>query len=90
MKWFVESHLTGIQLIPFDSFKKMTAASAEKQPDLFIIDMDKWEQKDDSFERWLQSVRWIGISSERIFQTAYRDCVSGPKMSCFARSLRMN
>lgn len=72
MKWFVESHLTGIQLIPFDSFKKMTAASAEKQPDLFIIDMDKWEQKDDSFERWLQSVRWIGISSERIFQTAYR------------------
>lgn len=72
IRWLVESHATGVRLVAFDAVEKMLEAFAREKPDLYIIDMDKWAQNDDSLGRWLQSVRWLGISSERIFQTAYR------------------
>lgn len=72
IRWLVESHVTGVKLVPFDRVENMLEAFAKEQPELYIIDMDKWEPDDDSFGSWLQSVRWLGISSERIFQTAYR------------------
>lgn len=72
IRWLVESHITSVKLAAFDSVEKMLEAFAREKPDLHIIDMDKWAQNDDSLGRWLQSVRWLGISSERIFQTAYR------------------
>lgn len=72
IRWLVESHVTGVKLVPFDRVENMLEAFAKEQPELYIIDMDKWEPDDDSFSSWLRSVRWLGISSERIFQTAYR------------------
>lgn len=74
IRWIIESQLTGVELKKWESIERFAIALETDIPDLLLIDMDAWTQKDDSFGKLLQknNVCWIGISSERIFQTAYR------------------
>lgn len=74
IRWIIASQMTGIDLAKWDSIEDFTKACEEEAPDLLLLDMDAWGQQDESFGERLQkrNVRWLGISSERIFQTAYR------------------
>ncbi|MBS4210219.1 response regulator transcription factor [Bacillus sp. FJAT-50079] len=75
IRWMLESHFTGIELSVYNSFADVINDIQHKgKPDLAIIDMDKWQEEESSIEKFLQkqSIHWLGLSSERIFQTAYR------------------
>lgn len=74
IRWIIESHLTGVELKTFHTNEDLVEALQRKVPDLVILDMDGWPQEEEVFaELWQQKkLRWLGISSERIFQTAYR------------------
>lgn len=74
IRWVIESHLTGVRLALWNSIEEFEA-SLERQPAaLIILDMDSWTNEKQRFGEWLRQkrIRWLGISSERIFQTAYR------------------
>ncbi len=74
IRWLVESQMTGIDLSKWDSIEEFITVGKEEVPDLLLVDMDAWMQQDERFGELLKksNVRWLGISSERIFQTAYR------------------
>lgn len=74
IRWLVESQMTGIDLFKWDSIEEFAKIGKEEVPDLLLLDMDAWMQEGESFGELLKksNVRWLGISSERIFQTAYR------------------
>ncbi|MFK2827076.1 helix-turn-helix domain-containing protein [Bacillus sp. B190/17] len=74
IRWMLESHFTGIQLILWETIEDF-AAGIRKQPvELVILDMDKWPHESEEVGELLRQHKfhWIGVSSERIFQTAYR------------------
>lgn len=74
IQWMIESHLPGIRLTVWDSLEGFAEAVQNERPDLVILDMDSWIQSNEGFCELLQRyrIRWLGLSSERIFQTAYR------------------
>ncbi|WP_299089053.1 response regulator transcription factor [uncultured Metabacillus sp.] len=74
IRWIIQSHVTGIQLTSFEEIKELSNVIKYEKPDFVIIDMDKWALKDDPLKEVLQTkqIRWLGISSERVFQVAYR------------------
>ncbi|MGP7816950.1 response regulator transcription factor [Niallia sp. 01092] len=74
IRWVIESHFTGIQLKLWDTMVSFENGVEKQQPDLVILDMDGWEDESEKFDKIRKrlGMRWIGISSERIFQTAYR------------------
>lgn len=74
VRWMIESHLPGIQLMVWDSMEEFSEAVQNERPDLVILDMDSWTKSSEGFCDLLQRyrIRWLGLSSERIFQTAYR------------------
>ncbi|HWO97173.1 MAG TPA: helix-turn-helix domain-containing protein [Bacillus sp. (in: firmicutes)] len=74
IRWIVESHFTGVRLIMWDNIEAFENGRRKHQPDLVILDMDGWKQESERFGGLMQQhgIRWLGISSERIFQTAYR------------------
>jgi YesN/AraC family two-component response regulator len=74
IRWIVQSHLTGIQLTIWDDLKELSKALGHDKPDFLILDMDKWSLDDETLKDTLQTnkIRWLGISSERVFQVAYR------------------
>ncbi|MCM3725126.1 helix-turn-helix domain-containing protein [Neobacillus cucumis] len=74
IRWIVESHLAGVRLILWDTLEEFENGLKRQEPDLVILDMDGWANESERFGRLMQqrSFRWLGISSERIFQTAYR------------------
>lgn len=74
IRWILQSHLTGIQLTILDDIRGISNAILHSKPDFIILDMDKWTLDDDTLKDVLQNnkIRWIGISSERVFQVAYR------------------
>lgn len=74
IRWLVESQMTGIDLFKWDSIEEFAKIGKEEVPDLLLLDMDAWMQEGEGFGELLKksNVRWLGISSERIFQTAYR------------------
>ena len=74
VRWMIESHLPGIQLMVWDSMEEFSEAVQNERPDLVILDMDSWTKNSEGFCELLQRyrIRWLGLSSERIFQTAYR------------------
>jgi YesN/AraC family two-component response regulator len=74
IRWIVQSHLTGIQLTIWDDIKELSNALLHDKPDFIILDMDKWSWDEESLKDALQTnkIRWLGISSERVFQVAYR------------------
>ncbi|WP_088013761.1 response regulator transcription factor [Gottfriedia acidiceleris] len=73
IRWVVESHFTGINLVSWKTMGEFEKAIQKQQPDLVIFDMDHWKNESERFGELIQkfSIRWLGISSERIFQTAY-------------------
>lgn len=74
MKWVVESHMNGVKLQTFHSIDSLREIMELSRPNLVILDMDKWTDGYDELCSLLKQrrIRWLGISSERIFQTAYR------------------
>jgi len=74
IRWIIQSHLTGVQLTTWDDIRGLANALNYNMPDLIILDMDKWEWDDEMLKAALQNnkIRWLGISSERVFQVAYR------------------
>ena len=74
IRWIIESHLPGIRLTVWESIEAFSGAVQSERPDLVILDMDRWMQSSEEFCELLQRqrIRWLGLSSERIFQTAYR------------------
>lgn len=74
IQWIVSAHLPGVELAILHEVTHFIEALRYQQADLFILDMDSWPWQDEQLSDALRHpyVRWIGISSERIFQTAYR------------------
>jgi YesN/AraC family two-component response regulator len=74
IRWMVESHFTRVRLVLWETIEEFTNGMRKQQPDLVILDMDGWKHESERFGELMQqhSIRWLGISSERIFQTAYR------------------
>lgn len=74
IRWMLESHFTGVRLILWDTMEEFESGMQKQRPDLVILDMDGWKHESEKFGELMQqhSIRWLGISSERIFQTAYR------------------
>ncbi|MCG7335740.1 helix-turn-helix domain-containing protein [Sporosarcina sp. ACRSM] len=74
IRWIVESHLSGSVMTTFASLEEYIQQVDKNSPDLLLLDMDGWTTENNRLDEQLQQAnfRWIGISSERIFQTAYR------------------
>jgi len=74
IRWIVESHITDAKIKTWDSLSKYVSTLQNETPDLLLLDMDAWNQENEHIGELLRktNIRWIGISSERIFQTAYR------------------
>ncbi len=74
IRWMIESQFTGVRLIVWDTMEEFKNGIQKQRPDLVILNMDGWKDETERFGEWMQQhgVRWLGISSERIFQTAYR------------------
>lgn len=74
IRWILESHLTGVRVILWKTVDEFEGGIRKRVPDLVILDMDGWNYDSKRFSELMQQYRfrWLGISSERIFQTAYR------------------
>ncbi|QDQ00729.1 helix-turn-helix domain-containing protein [Lysinibacillus fusiformis] len=74
IRWIVETHLKGATMTTFTSLEAYVQQFAHESPDLLLLDMDAWVYENEGIGELLQKmrIRWLGISSERIFQTAYR------------------
>ncbi|MGD6856839.1 hypothetical protein ACQCVO_17340 [Bacillus infantis] len=74
IRWVLESHLSGIDLRVWKNIRDFLAAIEHVSSGLVIINMDSWDQFSGEEAEELKNKRlcWLGISSERIFQTAYR------------------
>ncbi|USK70513.1 response regulator transcription factor [Peribacillus asahii] len=74
IRWIVESHLTGVRLILWQTIEEFESGMHSQQPEFVILDMDGWTDDSERMGVLLKQrgIRWLGISSERIFQTAYR------------------
>ncbi|WP_338786971.1 helix-turn-helix domain-containing protein [Metabacillus sp. FJAT-53654] len=73
IRWILQSHFTGIQLTVLDNMKGLLNTIQYEKPDFIIVDMDKWTWENDTLKDALQTnkIRWLGISSERVFRVAY-------------------
>ncbi len=74
ISWIIDSHFTGVKLTIWDSVEELAEGLQTQRADLVVLDMDGWEQAFEKLCNFLQQhrIHWLGISSERIFQTAYR------------------
>ncbi|AMQ08642.1 AraC family transcriptional regulator [Sporosarcina psychrophila] len=74
IRWIIETHLSGAVMTTFSTLEAYVHQFENDPPDLLLLDMDAWTHENEGIEELLQKVTicWIGISSERIFQTAYR------------------
>ncbi|HEY9578095.1 MAG TPA: AraC family transcriptional regulator, partial [Pseudobacillus sp.] len=74
IRWVIESHLTGVKLITWNTIEEFEGVMERQRVALVILNMDGWTDEKTQFGEALKqkNVRWLGISSERIFQTAYR------------------
>ncbi|MHA6259797.1 helix-turn-helix transcriptional regulator [Sporosarcina sp. CAU 1771] len=74
IRWIVETHLSDVEIISWDTFTEYAQIFREETSHLLLIDMDNWTKEHDDFFSIHSSENnnWIGISSERIFRTAYR------------------
>lgn len=74
IRWLVESHFTGVRLVSWNTIEEVESGIKKQKPELVILDMDGWKDERERFGKVMQQnrIRWLGISSERIFQTAYR------------------
>jgi YesN/AraC family two-component response regulator len=70
LKWIITSQLRDIKVEVVEDVEQFSKHVKEYAVDFLIVDLDLWESQQPSFLP--PQVQWIGISSERTFQTAYR------------------
>ncbi|MGG3452090.1 helix-turn-helix transcriptional regulator [Domibacillus aminovorans] len=72
IEWMIKSHIQDIELVLINSPAHLTVRLESERPLIAVLDMDQWEQEALGELMKKHNVRWLGLSSERIFQTAYR------------------
>lgn len=70
LKWIITSQLRDIKVEVVEDVEQFSKHVKEYAVDFLIVDLDLWEPQQPSFLP--PQVQWLGISSERTFQTAYR------------------
>ncbi|MFC6039003.1 helix-turn-helix domain-containing protein [Paenisporosarcina macmurdoensis] len=70
LKWIITSQLRDIKVEVVEDVEQFSKHVKEYAVDFLIVDLDLWESQQPSFLP--PQVQWLGISSERTFQTAYR------------------
>lgn len=70
IKWMISSQIRDVEVVLADSINILKEELSTQPYDFFIIDMDLWPTQEESFLP--SGVDWLGISSDRTFQTAYR------------------
>ncbi|WP_019412908.1 helix-turn-helix transcriptional regulator [Paenisporosarcina sp. TG20] len=70
LKWIITSQLRDIHVDVVDDVQQFEIHIKDQASDYLIVDLDLWGSQERSFLP--QQVQWLGISSERTFQTAYR------------------
>lgn len=70
IKWMITSQMRDVQVETSESISTLREDILSKNVDFFIIDMDLWPD----FEETIlpKGAVWLGLSSDRTFQTAYR------------------
>lgn len=70
IKWMITSQMRDVPVETSDSISTLREDIFSKKIDFFIIDMDLWPD----FEETIlpKGAVWLGMSSDRTFQTAYR------------------
>ncbi|MCM3789299.1 helix-turn-helix transcriptional regulator [Domibacillus indicus] len=72
IEWMIKSHLQTLDLTLLHSVSELDAAFERERPLMAIVDMDQWQHEDVGKLLKRYNARWLGLSSERIFQTAYK------------------
>lgn len=70
LKWIITSQLRDIKVDVVEDVQQFSKHVKEHATDFLIVDLDLWASQESSFLP--QQVHWLGISSERTFQSAYR------------------
>ncbi|HLG26981.1 MAG TPA: helix-turn-helix domain-containing protein [Paenisporosarcina sp.] len=70
LKWIITSQLRDIKVEVVEDVEQFSKHVKEYATDFLIVDLDLWASQESSFLP--QQVHWLGISSERTFQSAYR------------------
>ncbi|WP_017380982.1 response regulator transcription factor [Paenisporosarcina sp. TG-14] len=70
LKWIITSQLRDLHVDIVDDVQQFSKHIKDHASDFLIVDLDLWSSQEQSFLP--QHIQWLGISSERTFQTAYR------------------
>jgi two-component system response regulator YesN len=70
IKWMISSQLRDIEVTSSDSVNTLREDSLTHKIDFLIVDMDLWPAHEET--NFPTGVAWLGLSSDRTFQTAYR------------------
>lgn len=70
LKWMITSQLRDVSVKTGDSIRSLRQDTASGNFDFYIIDMDLWSVPEDIILP--VGATWLGLSSDRTFQTTYR------------------
>lgn len=70
LQWIITSQLRDVNVAVVEDVNQFTNQVKERSVDFVIMDLDVWTAQEHPLMP--QQLPWIGISSERTFQTAYR------------------
>lgn len=70
IKWMILSQLRDVDVTSSDSVTSLLDDIVNHKIDFFIVDMDLWPAHEETILP--TGVPWLGLSSDRTFQTAYR------------------
>lgn len=70
IKWMISSQLRDVYVTSSDSIGALREHILTNKIDFFIVDMDLWPAHEET--NFPTGVAWLGLSSDRTFQTAYR------------------
>jgi len=70
IKWMISSQLRDVEIMSSDSISTLRTDIMNHKIDFFIVDMDLWPAHEETI--FPAGVPWLGLSSDRTFQTAYR------------------
>jgi len=70
IKWMISSQLGDVEVTLGDSLNTLRGDIESYRIDFFIVDMDLWPAHTETIIP--AGVSWLGLSSDRTFQTAYR------------------
>jgi len=70
IKWMISSQLGDVEVTLGDSLNTFRTDAESRKIDFLIVDMDLWPAHTETILP--AGVSWLGLSSDRTFQTAYR------------------